>query len=355
LVGWQWYTRMRAEHQIKTITCKVFDAPEFLDANTRCDIRFVDTHPTYMDEINTRPLLHAYRFWRGARKILAAECQSNDCVVIVSPAAVWFMPFIFGLPIHRSRVYYGPVGPVLLASNRANLSQRVRTFIRNSLTVSVCIVWRALSTWLPKNVSLRFPAPWFHQLIGPSYEMNHVIPEVELPFHDSLEIKHSALPASTLAILFDDRLRKNFTGNVTHGIRTAVSESLELVIVGAPEELKSGLERQALAAGCRLSFLERMARHDFVNWLKSFKPTLINLSYSEGVPSTLIEALCSGCEIHTYNTGGIHWLIKFARSATPYLGDPQVIKITWDSDSAAKYSAYVGNTYESLLATISKR
>jgi hypothetical protein len=349
LVGWQWMNRLSRLGPLTGLVSKVFDSPEFLDQETRSRIHFIDTKPADADEINRRHVLHSYRFWKGVRAHLQQHAKPEDVVVIVSPAAAWFLPWIVGLPIPRDRVYYGPIGPVRLGER---IDPRApRTAIRDLATMGAGLVWRVLAPVLPQRISLRYPASWFERLIGSRFSIINTLPEVE----PSTQITGQGFDREPLhwLVLFDQRHRKNVAANLIYAAAGAAASGRELVVVGAtPELLVAACPELSKELG-RIRCVPRMQRTDFLNWLEVYRPEIVNLSLSEGVPSTLLEALTLGCRLHVYDVGGIAWLIQAAQHhvVRHHHGRP-VHEVAWGVHSLENFRDDASSRFQQVVSEI---
>lgn len=350
LVGWQWFTRLRDAFptQLRVISAATFDSSEFLDQESRQYFSFVDTRPKSVDEINSRHQTHVYRFWRGARAILKGQATAGDKLLIVSPAAPWFLPVISALPFERDDVLYGPMGAEIVVPDRWRLSHSVR----NLTLLALGLLWRTLSRWLPGNVALRFPSEWFERILADKYRVTAVFPEVEL--HQGPERLLPSHPErNSVAVLYDARSRKNFDSSIDYAATVAAADAKRLVVLGAPVEMHDSLRQRAARTGAKFHPLPRMPRGQFIAWLRENRPDLVSLSLSEGVPSTLIEALSVGCELHVYDVGGVHWLVQFAAGhRTHVFGSKKVHCITWNQESHKKYQVCCDSGIRSLVAAL---
>jgi hypothetical protein len=350
LVGWQWLCRLRAEGVVTAFVSKVFDDPIYLDSEDCSGIRFIDTRPSNPEDINRRHLQHTYRFWRQVRQELQRDARAGDRVVIVSPSAIWFLPYLGGLPIPRRDVFYGPIGAVRLSEGDASIAFNSR--LRDFFTYGLCFAWCAFSNWLPERLSLRYPAPWFLRIAGPKFELCATLPEVEIPAQTASE-QDQGLATGPITLLYDSRLRKNFEASLQYALQLAIHEHRSLVLIGAPPAIKSRLVHRATPATPLIRFLDRMPRELFTAWLKIERPTLVSLSLSEGVPSVLLEALAAGCDLHVYSVGGISWLVEFASIHKIRDARPRKIDIiSWDADSISRYHRYVANSFHQLSKAI---
>lgn len=334
LVGWQWLRRLEGLGTVTPIVSKVFDSEDFLNAGVRARTHFIDTQPSDPGELNRRHIRHVYRFWWAARAHLRAHSRPEDLIVIVSPAATWFLPWVSGLPVSPDRVFYGPVGPVRL---QERLSLRdPRALIRDLASLGMAFTWRLLAPIMPRHVALRYPAPWFQRLIGPRYDTSMVMPEVEAAKSGS---GHGMdREPSCWMVMFDLRHRKNFAENLSYALTGAASCGRELVVLGANREIIERAYPALVGALAAVRFCPRMTRVEFLHWLDEHRPEIVNLSLSEGVPSSLLEALIIGCRLHVYKVGGLVWLIEAAAYHACRAGPSQPVhEISWDASSFDRF------------------
>jgi hypothetical protein len=352
LVGWQWLQRLDKLGPVTPIVSMIFDDEIFLDNATRARTHFVDTQPTDPDELNRKHVKHVYRFWRATRAHLQANAKAKDIIVIVSPAATWFLPWVAGLPVPRDRIFYGPLGPVRL---QERLSLRdPQAFLCDLVILCIACAWRLLAPSMPSNVSLRYPAPWFQRLIGRSYHSSHVLPEVEVAVQVAAGHGMDLDPGCWL-VLFDLRHRKNVRENLAYALAGALSNGRELVVIGATRE---DVERTCPDLSGKLlqvHFRPKMSRGDFLQWLENTKPEIVNLSLSEGVPSSLLEALMTGCRLHVYEVGGLVWLIDAAAYHVRRTGPSRTVhEIAWDTDSYDRFRSGTAVRFTSLLGALQR-
>lgn len=351
MVGWQWLRRLETLGPVTPIVSKVFDGEAFLNAEVRARIHFIDTRPANPDELNRSHLRHVYRFWRAVRQHLRAYAQPEDIIVIVSPAATWFLPWITGLPVPRERVFYGPVGPVRLQERLSPLDPHA--FARDIAIMGLACAWRLLAPVMPRQVALRYPAPWFQRLIGPRYDTSQVLPEVEVAMPGRVHGMDRS-PGCWM-VLFDLRHRKNVGENLAYALAGASSSGRELVVIGATRE---DVEQAYPALAGDLStvrFRPKMSRNEFLQWLEDHRPEIVNLSMSEGVPSTLLEALMTGCRLHIYKVGGLVWLIEAAAHHVQRAGPSRPVhEISWDADSFDRFHNATAERFDRLIETLQR-
>ena len=93
-----------------------------------------------------------------------------------------------------------------------------------------------------------------------------------------------------------------------------------------------------------------MSRDGFVAWLRADVAELVSLSSSEGLPSTLIEALLAGARLHVHDIGGLHWLIACGvdREDGSWHGAP-VVGFLWSEQSLQRYADDTGTAFAGLL------
>ena len=348
-VGWQWYVRLNAVAPVTVIAHQVYDGLGWVPDPLRSQVRWIDTVPTAVADVNQRR--HLFAFWRQARALLRREARPGDRVVIVTQAAIWFLPW-GRLPVPRRHVFYGPIGPELLRGDPTfGLGGRTRLVLRNAATAAFALLWRAGAPWLPGRISLRFPAPWIARAMGPRYCFDAVLPEVEPPAGTPAAVPPPAPPPG-VGLLYDDRPRKNFAGSFAYALDLAARRGVPLALVGVPASAQLPLAARAAAAGARLEFRPRAERAAFRSWLAE-GPALVALSLSEGVPSTLYEALVAGCELHVYDVGGIAWLLRHAETVTPVdYGGRHVIVFRWTAASAAGFATASRSAFNSLVEVI---
>ena len=345
-VGWQWYERLSARGAVTVIAHRVFDTLGWVPEPDRSAIIWLDTAPATPFAVNER--LHLFRFWRLVRAHLAAHASADDTLVIATQAAIWFHPWL-GSPIPRARTFYGPIGPELMAWDpKMRLRAKAAIVARNVATLASAAVWRIGAPYLPANISLRFDAPWVTPIVGRRCKVLAVLPEVEPP---ATGLVGAPKEDGGVAVLYDRRARKNFAGSVDHALAYAGPRGLPVTIVGAPERLESAI--RAMAVATTVTFRPRTERVDFQAWLTTEQPTLVALSLSEGVPSTLYEALISGCAVHVLPVGGIRWLIRFAAShQVVQIARRDVDIIHWSPDSVAAYRAFTAAAFGRLVDCI---
>lgn len=351
LVGWQWLQRLEKLGPVTPIVSKVFDGEVFLNAGVRDRTHFIDTRPSDPDELNRHHVRHVYRFWRAARAHLRTHARPEDVIVIVSPAATWFLPWITGLPVPRGQVFYGPVGPVRL-QERLN-ARDPQAFARDLVTLGMACAWRLLAPVMPRQVALRYPAPWFQRLIGPLYDTSQVLAEVE-PAVLSSGHGMDRKPGCWM-VLFDLRHRKNAAENLAYALAGAASSGRELVVIGATRENVVRACPGLAGALSAVRFRPKMTRTEFLHWLETERPEIVNLSLSEGVPSSLLEALVTGCRLHVYEVGGLVWLIEAAEHHMRRAGPSRLVhEIAWDASSFDRFREGTARRFAHLIGTIQR-
>ena len=346
-VGWQWYERLSARGPVTVIAHRVFDTLGWVPEPLRADIVWLDTAPPVPSAVNRRG--HLFRFWRLARAHLRAAATADDTLVIATQAAIWFHPWL-GRPIPRARTYYGPIGPELMEWDpQMGVRAKLAVAGRNVATVASAALWRLGAARLPANMALRFDAPWLAKVIGPRFALLAVLPEVEPPAAGA--VQPAPAGESGVALLYDRRHRKNFWGSLDHALTYAAMRQLPVTVVGAPAPVEARV-RDA-AGNAAVMFRPRSERAAFQAWLAVSQPTVVALSLSEGVPSTLYEALIGGCTLHVLPVGGVRWLIRFAAVHTTLRVGPRTVAvIRWSSDSAAAYRAFTGSAFARLVDVI---
>ena len=95
-----------------------------------------------------------------------------------------------------------------------------------------------------------------------------------------------------------------------------------------------------------------MNRSDFQTWLGTCR-VFASLSQSEGVSSTLLEALQAGCELHVLTVGGMVWLesAASARREQPWR-DTTVTIFRWDAGSPARFQALASDRFAAILEAV---
>lgn len=345
-VGWQWYKRLKEHENIIVLTHVCFDDPRFIPTECRVDFHFMGALLSDINNINRHHVFYSYCFWGAVIKHLQKNLKPEDRVVIVSPAALWFLPLIFGRNLSRSQFSYGPVGAELVnISDCGTGSLRAVMWARNQITNGLAITWRCLQNRLPKRISFRSRSA-AEIKIGRSFENMGYAPEVELAVNTSLDADDSFFkPRSVtppLLVLLDARARKNILGTLQLCKKVASAEKLEIHLLG---------DRKLFDAFFPLfnstqvpTYLPWMDRANFHKYLSDQRPTILSLSLSEGVPSLFLDALSRGCEVRCLNVGGISWLCDSASSVTNQAyGQHSVVSIRWDGESIQRFSSLSKN------------
>jgi len=344
LVAWQWYQRVQARGSVTVLTAAIFDHPDFLPADCRNDMVFLDTHASSRAEWAGHFARHLWRWWRCVRAHLKAHAGPHDMLLIVSPAAIWFLPWLGGLPVRRARTFYGPLGVDWVT--RPLRGSRWPGW-RNLRTAAALLLWRLLAPWLPARLALRAPFPGFERLVGGRFDCLGAVPEIEPPV---LAMTATGAAPATVAVLHDPRPRKRFAASLAFAIERAVATGLPLAVIGVPDAEQPAIAARAASTGVAVDFLPRFDRSGFRGWLAANAPDFVALSLSEGIPSALIEALLAGCRIHVHAVGGIHWLIACAvdRVDSTFAGAP-VVGFTWNAAALAAFEARARAGFEQLL------
>jgi hypothetical protein len=344
MVGMQWVERLRARGEVTVLTTEIFRNPKFLPAEHWSEMVFIDTRATDEADYAGNFGRHLWRWWLGVRAHLKAHAQPGDRLLITAPAAIWMLPWLGGLPIPRERVFFGPLGvdwiPRSIRGSRWPGTRNLRT-------AAALLAWRVLGRWLPRDLALRAPMAGFERAMGVRFRLLGVLPEVEAP---PMVFHKSAPSPRAVALLYDSRPRKRFEPSFALALKLAADKNLPVMLVGAPEALAAALAAKAGAARVQLQLLPRLDRAGFQAWLAETVPDFVSLSVSEGVPSTLIEALLAGCRLHVHDVGGIHWLVRCGIDASSELfGQAHVVSFRWDSRSLASYAADTTAMFDSLL------
>ncbi len=347
MVGMQWINRLRQHGPVQSIIAGIFDDSDFLPVDQRAGIHFIDTGHISSVEFAGNPLRHIRRWWFGVRAHLKAHARPQDRLFITAPAAIWMLPWTVGLPIPRDRIFFGPMGADWLP--RALRASRWPG-MRNMRTAGAIAAWRLFAPWLPANLALRAPFDGFGRWIGPRFRLLGAMPEVEPP---PMQMAAGDRAAQCVALLYDARPRKRFWQSLGLAIALAAEQGLPVSVVGAPAEAQAAIAAQASAAHVPLEQVARMTREAFQAWLIAGRPDFVSLSASEGVSSTLIEALLAGCRLHVHDVGGIHWLIGPGIEQRERLWNgASVWSFRWDAGSLQHYAENAHAAFEGLLAAL---
>lgn len=348
-VGWQWYERLSRVAPVQVIAHQMYDQLGWVPEPLRSQIHWIDTKPTVVADVNKRR--HLFAFWRQARALLRCKAQSGDRVVIATQAAIWFLPW-GRLPVPRQQVFYGPIGPELLRGDPGfRTRDHIQRLLRNTATLGFAVAWRLGAAWLPGRISLRFAAPWPRRLMGDGFCFDAVLPEVEPPAGAAPSgLASTAQPR--IIVLYDNRSRKNFSGSLAYALTLAAARKVALVLVGVPQDRQPAISALAGNAGVTLEFHSRTEREAF-RALLADRPALVSLSLSEGVPSTLYEALIAGCELHIYEVGGLTWLLHCAENAARAdVGGRSVVVFRWTAESSTVFAAASRREFDGLVKAI---
>jgi hypothetical protein len=344
MVGWQWYLRLKARGEVTVLTSAAFDSPRFLPDEARRDMVFLpsgDKDPEVFATAFRRNLLG---WWRETRRYLKVHAQPEDRLLITVPAAVWMLPLLGGLPIPRGNVFFGPMG-----ADWTPRELRSRRWLdgRNLRTTASLMAWRSLAPWLPGKLALRSPVPGFEQAVGGRFVVLGTFPEVEPPPMKLVGRSHSQ---QAIGLLYDERPRKRFSASLAYAIDLARREAASVMVVDAPETRQESLSESAASADVDLTFIPRMSREGFQAWVGRDIAHFVSLSASEGIPSSLIEALLAGCRLHVHDVGGLHWLIKVGRARTraEWCGS-EIETFIWTADSLAEFESRTRSSFDLLL------
>jgi hypothetical protein len=341
LVGWQWYARLKDRVPLGVLTSRVFDDPDLLPDDARRDMIFLDSGAADGAAFALDFAGNLLGWWRAVRRHLKRHASPQDRLLITVPAAVWMLPWIGGLPIGRDRIFFGPMGldyaPPGLARPRDPRDLRTAAALR---------LWRLFAPGLPAALALRAPVPDAGRLFGPRFRMLGALPEVAPP--PAPPMAPVARPQA-VAVLHDPRPRKRFGPSLAHAARLARGTGLPLAIIGAPATAEAGI---AAAAQMPVRFLPRMPREGFRAWLAEEAPHVVALSASEGVPSTLLEALLAGCRVHVHAVGGLQWLIAVGVDREEQADRPPVVSFRWTDESRRAYARETAAAFERLLAAL---
>lgn len=156
-----------------------------------------------------------------------------------------------------------------------------------------------------KNMTIVTPSDWLAGLVKESFLNEYTIKTINNGINTSLfsplplNVYKSIWPKGKKVILavssawgklkgFDDiiELSKN------------ISSDYALVVVGVNKAQKNILHQENIIA------IEKTANLNQLAELYSNSDAFINLTYEENYPTVHLEALCCGCPIITYNTGG---------------------------------------------------
>jgi len=340
-VGWQWYQRLRVRGPVTVLTHVCFDSPSFIPSNCRGDFVFLGKKLEDINDINRYHFFYAYRFWWWVIEYLGGRLTSDDRVLIVSPAALWFLPVILGKNLRRSQFSYGPLGADL-ADLGACGTRKLRTIMwfRNQAVNLLILAWRCLQFILPKRISFRSKAGARFR-IGHSFDILGCSPEVEakssLPANVDDSMYHPR-ETSTLLVLLDGRARKNIEGTLRFCDQVARLKGAKIHLLG--ERTLFDAYFSLFDSQTRPTFLPWMDRPEFQQYLCEQRPTIVSLSVSEGVPSLFLDALSRGCEVCCLDVGGVSWLCDAASSVTAQdFGLMRVLSIRWNRGSIDAFSS----------------
>jgi hypothetical protein len=305
---------------------------------------FIDTGAKDREELTTELLPNLYRWWVGVRAHLIVHAGPDDMLLITTPAAIWMLTMVGGLPIARRNIFFGPLGIDWIPRSLRNSRW---PGLRNIRTAVALLLWRLLAPWLPGRLALRAPFSGFEALVGSRYEVLGAVPEIEPP---ALSMAATGTAPAMVALLHDARPRKRFEASLAFAIDLAAAKRLPLALVGVPEAARPAIAVRCAQAEVQTEFVPRFDREGFRHWLAANAPDLVALSVSEGIPSTLIEALLAGCRVHVHDVGGIHWLVAYAvdRVDETYAGAPTVSFI-WNAESLAAFEEGARAGFNTLL------
>lgn len=344
-VGWQWYRRLSKRSSVSVMTHRIFENDRFLDRKLQARCIFFGTRPSCEEKFNRFHVFYAFTFWFACRRYLKDRLTDNDRVVIVTPAALWFLPLLGGLRHRREQFAFGPIGGELLPARLLmSRSERLRANARNVLTCALLLAWRIMALQLPARIGFRssntervFPAN--------SFMSSGITPEVEIAFwptEPAARMKKSPQTSTTNLVFLDGRLRKNTPRNLAVG--AALSLAVDTTII-----LGSRTSYRRYKAACNVIsgaiWKETLPRSEFLALLSQRQPNVVALSLSEGVPGFLLEALTAGCWVLTYPFGGIEWLVESAAEVIEVkevagLSIPGgAIWLRWDQESLDHYQA----------------
>jgi hypothetical protein len=357
-VGWEWFERTRLLGNVRFISHSAFDSRDYLSVDDARRVVFLGQKPLREDDVNTKHIRYAYRFWRDVRAYVKQHGKASDVLVVVSPSAAWFMPFITGLPMSRAQVFCGPMGvdQVDLAKCRGGLL-KTRMALRNFLVKALALSWRILATQLPMNLSFRFKSEWFERALGSHYRVVATLPELEMTSGVPAPSRSPGAMDRTmrreLLLVSDERPRKNFEATVAFALDYAARHKMRIVALGVESRGRQNIAAKSAAAGVEIAFRPKMDRTAFRGYLAEARPVVVSLSVSEGVPSLLIEALVSGCEICVFPVGGIAWLAQLAEtSKLAQAGSPDVLSLRWGAGTYDAYRRLVSQLFAKLLGEI---
>lgn len=359
-VGWQWFERLKRHGDLRVLTHATFDSDRFIPSDVRAHCAFLGDKPDRDEDVTARPLKAAVSFWHETRSYLRLHATHGDKVVVVSPSTMWFLPITARLPVPRESIFYGPAG---VTSIDLRLCETFGTFVsavlRNAVIGTAAVAWRLLWWALPGNISLRNDAPWFTRIAGPRFRWCGILPEVEgvAETEGSPRVaKRQELPGrapTEFLVLFDPRPRKNSAASLAAAVELARTTNGKLLVIGMPAKLAEDLLVRCRHDGIDLTFSGRLSRVDFQRHLRESRPTIVNLSLSEGVPSLIIEALAAGCTVVTYPVGGIQW--PLAVSSVETVRTPSgrhAVALRWDEGAYNRYRERARDAFAALLCRI---
>lgn len=355
-VGWQWYQRLSQTATVTVITHMLFDDSRFVDAETRRAFVFLGRKPFWEGAFNRFHQYYAFTFWFRCRRYLKTRLTDGDRVFIVTPAALWFLPFLGGLDQRRGQIFFGPIGGELLAAELfMSARERLRAQLRNVLTRGLLAVWRKQASSLPAHIGFRAAST---ERVFPSagFIRAGLVPEVELAedLRIALEDTAPSAPthpseATTNLVLIDARLRKNTPRNLAVAAALAAERkalgqaSIRTILLGSRRNYIR--YKAACVAIEGAHWQQTLPRAAFFDLLSKERPNVVALSLSEGVPGFLLEALTASCWILVYPVGGIQWLIESAAEIipAPMIAGAELpggaVWLRWNKHSALHYQS----------------